>query len=140
MSNTFIFTIQYNREGSAIGVFSPLSTTGNPLDTDADGIPDINVGDTISYQYQFIDHGLAQESSAKRISASILTATALPGTTGSPFSNGQMTYDLSNNSNQVVLSNTKGYWQIKGTFTATFSGVPVSFSWDPEIEVGTGTD
>lgn len=132
----YVFMINYDRRGNAVGEFlaplPPLTGTG---------VPDFADGDTITYQYNFISHGIAQGSNSTVISNSQISASPIQNG-GGPFPGEAYTYDLNSANNfTVTLGNTTTQtekWRIQGTFVSSLANPGVVVKWDPECDVGTG--
>ncbi|MBI1773191.1 MAG: hypothetical protein HYR68_12740 [Burkholderiales bacterium] len=152
MANYF-FTISYDRRGNAIGQYVQ-DVTSPPL-TGA-GVPILYAGDTITYQYVFVGHGIAQSLNSAVISESVVNA--IPMTPGSndpdPFVNGTPipgitgAYQVALNSptnpsftvtiSQVYARAPTELFRFSGAFKSTLTNQNVVVSWDPESEIGTG--
>ncbi|WP_422977069.1 hypothetical protein [Undibacterium sp. Ji49W] len=137
----YVFTIPYDRRGNAVGQFTSLPLP--PIDP-ANGLPYFCDGDTITYQYNFIEHGINQGSDYSVISESQICAT--PGNVNGtgPFPpDGAYTYDLNaaNNFTVALINNTikTDKWRIQGSFLSTLTNPGVTVKWDPECDVGPGT-
>lgn len=133
----YIFSISYDRRGNAVGEylapFPPLTDSGVPFFAD---------GDSISYQYNFVCHGIAQGNDTSAVSNSQVFATPAFTNGEGPFPGGTYTYDLNSGNNfTVVLGNTTSQtekWRFQGTFESTFTNPGVVVKWDPECDVGSG--
>ncbi|MFZ6874269.1 hypothetical protein ACO0LF_19605 [Undibacterium sp. Di27W] len=135
----YIFTIPYDRRGNAVGQYTsdPLP----PIDPKT-GIPKFNDGDTISFQYTFINHGISEGPNSAVVSNSIINATPANTNGEGPFPNGAYTYVLNaeNNFTVTLINNTKikDAWRLSGSFISSLTNSGVTVKWDPEVEVGTG--
>jgi len=133
---TYVFMINYDRRGNAVGEFlSPIP----PLTLN--GVPDFADGDSISYQYNFVSHGIAQGENSSVINNSQISASPVQNG-GGPFPDGAYTYNLDNTNNfTVALGNTTTQtekWRIQGSFISSLTNPGVVVKWDPECDVGSG--
>lgn len=152
MANYF-FTISYDRRGHAIGQYVQ-DVTSPPLSNS--GVPILFAGDTITYQYVFVGHGIAQGLNSEVISESVVNAIPMtPGSTDpDPFVNGTPlpgtagAYQVALNSptnpsftvtiSQLYTRAPTELFRFSGTFKSSLTNTNVVVSWDPESEIGTG--
>ncbi|MFZ6745212.1 hypothetical protein ACO0LC_18465 [Undibacterium sp. JH2W] len=144
------FQLNYNAHKQCVGQYI------TPLPPVADnGCAIFVAGDTITYSYVFVEHGYPQPPSTTPISNSMVNAYPLieNGIIDDPFVNG---VPIPNNGYQVALNSTSnpGFtvtissnysagdpshrFTFVGSFTAVVYGKPMSFTWDPESDVGSG--
>ncbi|MFZ6769572.1 hypothetical protein ACO0LM_21170 [Undibacterium sp. Di26W] len=144
------FQLNYNAHKQCVGQYiNDLPPAGD------NGCAIFVAGDTITYSYVFVEHGYTQPPSTTAISNSVVNAYPVTqnGNFDDPFVNGT---SIANNGYQVALNSTSnpGFtvtisssysagdpshrFTFVGSFTAIVYGSPMSFTWDPECDVGTG--